>query len=94
MSNPLAIFRKYQKILLVVFGVLLIMTFTVGGIVSQYLSTSAAATNNPVVVEMKTGDLRESDLHHLRVTRHYLRHFMRYINMFFRFKNLETNDPN
>ena len=81
MSNPLAIFRKYQKILLVVFGVLLIMTFTVGGIVSQYLSTSAAATNNPVVVEMKTGDLRESDLHHLRVTRHYLRQFMRYINM-------------
>ena len=81
MSNPLAIFRKYQKILLVVFGVLLIMTFTVGGIVSQYLSTSAAATNNPVVVEMKTGDLRESDLHHLRVTRHHLRQFMRYINM-------------
>ena len=33
MSNPLAIFRKYQKILLVVFGVALMLTFTVGGIV-------------------------------------------------------------
>ena len=36
MSNPLAIFRKHQKILLVVFGVALMFVFTIGGIISQW----------------------------------------------------------
>ena len=80
MSNPLAIFRKYQKILLAVFGVALMIVFTVGGIVSQYMGSSQAAGDNIVVVRLKDGDLRESDLNHLRNSRLYLQAFMRNVN--------------
>ena len=50
MANPLAIFRKYEKILLVVFGVALMIVFTVGGIVSQYMNRGAGGSENGVVV--------------------------------------------
>ena len=80
MSNPLALFRKHQKILLVAFGVALMVAFTVGSIVSQWLGTSAVTANNPVVVKMKSGDLHENDLRNLRAARIQLGRFMRAVN--------------
>ncbi len=86
MSSPLAIFRKHQKVLLAVFGVALMLVFTVGGIVSQYTGRSAAGGENPVVVQIESGkelglvNLQESDMENLRFGRLYLQQFMRSLN--------------
>jgi len=77
MSNPLAVFRKHQKVLLAVFGVLLMIVFTVGGLVTDYLGMGGAAGGeNPEVVRWSGGVLRESDLQLMRYQRNQLRMFL------------------
>ena len=87
MSNPLALFRKHQKILLVVFGVALMVVFTIGGIVSQSMSIQGPSRQNAEVVKLKSSPasssfetLRESDLDSMRYSRQFLRQFMRTVN--------------
>ena len=87
MSNPLALFRKHQKILLVVFGVALMVVFTIGGIVSQSMSMRSPSRQNAEVVKLKFSPtsssfetLRESDLDSMRYSRQFLRQFMRTVN--------------
>ncbi len=88
MSNPLAAFRKHQKILLGVFGVALMIVFTVGGIVSQWMGTGGPRPTKDVsVVKLKadpaaksTETLSEQDMMSMRSTRLVLREFMRRIN--------------
>ncbi|MDG2381929.1 MAG: hypothetical protein P8N76_09660 [Pirellulaceae bacterium] len=88
MSNPLAAFRKHQKILLGVFGVALMIVFTVGGIVSQWMGTGGTRpTKGDPVVKLKadpsarsTETLSEQDMTSMRSTRIVLREFMRRIN--------------
>ena len=87
MSNPLALFRKHQKILLVVFGVALMVVFTIGGIVSQSMSMRSPSRQNAEVVKLKSSPtsssfetLRESDLDSMRYSRQFLRQFMRTVN--------------
>ena len=76
MSSPLAAFRKYQKILLAVFGVALMLVFTVGGLVSQYLGASQGGqVEDSIVVRWKNGQLRESQLQMHRYARNQLRIF-------------------
>ncbi len=80
MAGPLGIFRKYQKVLLVVFGVLLMIVFTVGGLVNSYLgSNKAAAAQNQVVLSWKGGELRDNELQIMRYTRNQLRQFQAYV---------------
>ena len=76
MSGPLSWFRKNQKILLGVFGVLLMFVFTVSlgsGVdpIVDFLSGGGARgpnrTANETVVSWKGGQLTESDLQNMRV---------------------------
>jgi hypothetical protein len=80
MANPLAMFRKYEKVLLVIFGVALMLVFTVGGIVSQYMYREKITSQNEVVVNLKSEKLRESDIQNLQFARYHLRNFMRMVN--------------
>ena len=86
MSNPLAIFRKHQKILLAIFGVALMLVFTVGGIVSQYMGAPGSSGEDAVVVRIDSGDqlglenLKESQMQNLRYSRIFLQNFMRSVN--------------
>ena len=76
MASPLAAFRKYQKVLLAVFGVALMLVFTVGGLVSQYLGASPQGpSDNPVVVSWKDGQILESEMQMHRYARNQLRQF-------------------
>ena len=77
MSNPLAAFRKYQKILLVIFGVALMIVFTVGTLVSQFINRDTGGTrSNEVVVTFKDGAIRESEMEVLRYQRQVLKRFL------------------
>ncbi len=80
MSNPLAIFRKHQKVLLAVFGVALMFAFTIGPIILQWMGPGTGGVENSVVVRLPSGNLRESDIQSLRNSRMYLLNFMRRIN--------------
>ena len=68
MAGPLSIFRKYQYIFLVVFGVVLMVAFIVAPPLDDYLRSQSQNTpqGNPVVVESKYGKLREADLDGMR----------------------------
>jgi hypothetical protein len=81
MSNPLAMFRKHQKILLAVFGVALMIVFSIGTIVSEYMGTTQPMSSDEVVVKLATGDLRERDLRVLQRDRMILRQFMQLVRM-------------
>lgn len=81
MAHPMAFFRQHQRRLLAVFGVALILVFTVGSIVSQYLEMARASGANKVVVNLGSGDLRESDLQQLRNSRQLLQRFMQVVNV-------------
>lgn len=72
MSNPLAIFRKYQKVLLVVFGVALMVVFTVGSIVSQWVAEGPAVDSGETVVTMKGGSFNEAEMQAMRANRYRL----------------------
>jgi hypothetical protein len=73
MANPLHVFRKYQYVFLVGFGIMLMFAFVVAPPLSDYLQSRAetAGGGNPVAVTWKGGELREVDLARLR-TRHLL----------------------
>jgi len=77
MASPLSIFRKYQYILLVVFGVMLMISFVIAPSVLQYQRmVGPGATENAVVVSWKSGELREGDLRGLRTSRILVQEFM------------------
>ena len=73
MANPLHIFRKYQYVFLVGFGIMLMFAFVIAPPLSDYLQSRAGTSGggNPVVVTWTSGELRESELSNLR-TQHLL----------------------
>lgn len=87
MSNPLRWFRKYEKLMLGVFGVLLMIAFTFSmGVSGLDFNDWAGAggraggggggdTGNPVVVTWKKGDVTEADFQDLRTQRNVLLQF-------------------
>ncbi len=82
MSSPLHIFRRHQKILLAVFGVAIMITFTVGGIVMQYQGTQRASRGdavNPVRVTWVGGQIRQVELDRLRMRRQLVQAYLREI---------------
>lgn len=66
MSSPFSILRKYQKSLLVVFGVVAMITFTIGGIVTRHQERSMSQGYQQAVVTWKQGSISEADLHSMR----------------------------
>ena len=81
MSSPLSIFRKYQKLLMAIFGVGLMIAFTVSsGAVNEFISGSRGTPTTQPVVRLKTGDLKENDLQNMRYSRMLLQNFMRNVN--------------
>ena len=72
-KGPLAIFRRNQKILLVVFGLAIMIVFVLGDSVMRFLGGGprTEADRNPVVVEWAGEVITERDLARLR-TRHNL----------------------
>lgn len=73
MSSPLSIFRKYQYLLLVGFGIMLMFAFVIAPPLDNYLRSRAAAVTqkNPVVVRWKYGKIYEAELSNMR-TQHLL----------------------
>ncbi len=68
MSNPLAIFRRYQYVLLVVFGVMLMIAFVIAPPLDDYLRmrSMGEAMADDVVVTWRGGSFRESELARMR----------------------------
>ncbi len=81
MANPMATFRQHQRTLLAIFSVALILVFTVGTYVSQYLDSSRGRSANDVVVQLATGEIREGDLQSMRFARTALIAFMKSVNI-------------
>jgi hypothetical protein len=68
MASPLSIFRKYQYLLLVAFGIMLMFAFVIAPPLDNYLrSMSAGGTGaNPTVMTWKYGKVTEADLSQMR----------------------------
>ncbi len=62
MSSPFQVFRKNQQRLLVVFGVLLMVSFIIVPILTDALQPNGGSNNNAVVVKWNGGLIRESEL--------------------------------
>lgn len=63
MANPFEAFRKYQAVMLAVFGVLIVIVFTVGDSLTQMAGGGGGGTvKDPVVVTWVGGDVRRSEL--------------------------------
>lgn len=71
MSQLMHNFRKHQKVVLAVVGVLIIFVFTVGGIIAQYQQTAAVGGyGKEVVVTYKGGKITEQEMR-MMVSLHY-----------------------
>jgi len=67
MSSPFSWFRRKQKVLLVVFGVLIMISFTVGGIISSSLQRHmGSGGGTDIVARWKHGKVSENDLRMMR----------------------------
>ena len=67
MASPLSWFRKYQRSLLVVFGVLLMVTFLLADVANRLSGNSGRrADENPVLVSWKGGELKRNELRQMR----------------------------
>ncbi len=77
MSSPLSFFRRNQKLMLAVFGVLIMLTFVVGDYVSRYQSgRSGTGVAEESVVTWKHGKLFERDLWAMREAHNLAVHFL------------------
>ena len=66
MASPFAVFRRYQAAFLVIFGVLIIVIFTIGDSVSRLTDTGGGENKDPVVVRWEGTELTESQLQRLQ----------------------------
>ena len=77
--GPFSLFRKHQKLLLVVFGVLIIFVFTLGSapIAMNFLGVGAPQqAEDPAVMRWKGGVLRERDLAMMRYRHRFVIQFL------------------
>ncbi|MEX2113510.1 MAG: hypothetical protein WD845_10005 [Pirellulales bacterium] len=75
MASPFAVFRRNQKIMIAVLGVAAMIAFVFLDPLTQYLGQGQAA-DNPVVVETRYGNYKESDLMAIRETRELVDAFL------------------
>ncbi len=76
MASPFSVFRKNQKILMATFGVAAMIAFVFLGPLSQYMGGGREHANNPVVVETKFGNLKDSELDALEYQRQLVERFI------------------
>lgn len=77
MASPFTAFRKNQKTLLAIAGVVIIMAFVFGDPLVSYMGgRGTRQPENPVVVETRYGDLRAADLEGLRYQRQIVENFL------------------
>lgn len=69
MASPFAVFRKHQALLLVVFGVLIIVVFTIGDSVSRMASDGGGEQRDEVVVRWDGTKLKQSRLQGIQLGR-------------------------
>ena len=66
MASPFAVFRRHQAAFLVIFGVLIIVIFTIGDSVSRLTDSGGGGDKDPVVVRWEGTELTESQLQSLQ----------------------------
>ena len=66
MSSPLSFFRRNQKVMLAVFGVLIMLTFVVGDYISRYQGRTSGRSVDETVVTWKHGKLSDRELWAIR----------------------------
>jgi hypothetical protein len=66
MQSPFAIFRKHQKLVLAVLGVVAMITFVIGGAISIDPGRNRRHTDDSAVVTWKRGSFNESNLLSMR----------------------------
>jgi hypothetical protein len=78
MSSPLKAFRKHQKKLIVIFGVLLMVSFTVLASVQQYLTPGSPGqqAGEEVIATWKHGEITRREVQDLRVHQAAAEQFM------------------
>ena len=70
MASPLQLFRRNQKIMLAVFGILIIFAFVFAGTLTQMQQRSGSGGRaNPTIVEWDGGQLSRSELDSRKNTR-------------------------
>ncbi len=84
MSNPMRWFRKYQNVMMWVFGILMIISFVFLGSMSGGFNVAedsrfnaAGRGDQDIVVHWKHGQLSESDFDELRQSRNLMRRYTR-----------------
>src|SRR5262249_37580398 len=77
MASPFAVFRRNQRVLLAVVGVLAMVAFVFLGPLSQYSGGRAPTGVDDVVVETKYGPIRKAGLENLVRTRELVDLFLR-----------------
>ncbi|MEX0938066.1 MAG: hypothetical protein WDZ59_09415 [Pirellulales bacterium] len=76
MASPFSVFRKYQKAMLVVFGVALMLVFTIGDSLMQLMGGGDTAPQNPVIAEWDSGEIRDLEMSQLLMLRRVLNAFL------------------
>lgn len=77
MSSPFSIFRKHQRAMMAVLGIMCMVAFTFTGFVGGLGSFTGGGRQDPVAVETSFGDYRESDLQDMRNQRNLVKAFLR-----------------
>ncbi|HTU26167.1 MAG TPA: hypothetical protein VMF30_12255, partial [Pirellulales bacterium] len=75
MASPFSVFRRYQKTLLAVFGVMIMFLFVIGDPISKYIGRGSAP-ENPVIVKTNSHSYRASELSGLVQLRRMVRNFL------------------
>lgn len=74
MAGPFHLFRRYQKTMLAVFGVLLMITFVITSSPNTFMGTPERG--DPVVFTTRQGEVRERELQHLVEARRLSHRFL------------------
>ncbi|MCA9178318.1 MAG: SurA N-terminal domain-containing protein, partial [Planctomycetales bacterium] len=76
MASPFSYFRKYQYLMLVGFGVMLMFAFVVLPPLQQWLQSMQQSVHDPVVVKWDYGRLRQSDIQRMQYEHNVLHNFL------------------
>jgi hypothetical protein len=66
MASPFNVFRRHQKAMLAVVGIMAMISFVFLPIIADSVRSLSRGGSNPVAVSSRFGDLRDSDLYRLR----------------------------
>lgn len=76
MASPFTLFRRHQKVMLAVVGIMAMVSFVFLPIIADSVRSLSRGGTNPVVVASRFGDLQEADLYQLRRQRSIVANFL------------------